>query len=135
MYKNIKNVEIHTGKTQIKIDSETGEIYFDDPTFYKFYKKGDFEAISERIGNISEVSFLREEVINLLGTESYLLKYVLFEGTASGVVIKESDLGLIEPELLKLKSYSLSQEMRQLIAKMTKLIAEARIQKNPIVMT
>lgn len=113
---------------------ETGETYFDNPSHYKNYPQDYFEAVSFRIGNISTVAALREEVINKLGRNSSIEAMVLYSGSHSGDIVQPHKFPELEREIDALSHIeSKSLDLADFLNQLSLLINAGRSNDNPIV--
>jgi hypothetical protein len=122
----------------LRVDPDTGELSCSDDMM-KEYPQDFFQAKSKRLGNVSNISTLREEIEVAAGTIPSLLRSrVLYSATHSGDVIALSELDQLESELqmVRLKSGEQSSSFLQcFLQDLTELIASARAERNPIVFT
>ena len=121
---------------RVRTDPTTGELFCSDDMVEK-YPLDFFQANSKRLGNVSDISALREEIELAAGTiPNFLRSYVLYSATHSGDVIAVSELDQLESELqtIRLKSgVQSSSFLRCFLQDLTDLIATARSERNPIV--
>jgi hypothetical protein len=111
-------------------------LYYSDETERK-YPQDFFKAISKRLGNIADISALREEIGHVSGSIPYILwSRVLYSATHSGDVIDVTDLDQLAAEIqvISLKAgEQASPSLKCFVADMTELICAARREQNPIV--
>src|SRR2546430_7336334 len=98
VYRNINNINLDNDISFAKIVSETGEVYFDNTEVSKKYRDR-LRAVSHRLGNIAEISALREEIAKLIGPTSEIIQAVLYSGTHSGDFIALHSLPVLAAEL------------------------------------
>jgi len=117
-------------------DPDTGQLHCSDEV-ERMYPVGFFEANSKRLGNVANVSDLRDEIEHSAGTiPSVLASRVLYSATHSGDVINVSDLDQLEAEvqIVRLKAGTGSSPfLRCFLENLTDLISTARREHNPIV--
>jgi hypothetical protein len=120
----------------VQTDQATGELLCSDDVLKK-YPENFFEANSKRLGNVTNIAALREEIELVAGTiPSFVGSRVLYSATHCGDVIAAADLDQLESELqmIRLKAGDRSSVfLRCFIQDLTDLISSARSQRNPIV--
>lgn len=90
--------------------------------------------MSRRLGNIAEISALREELIRLYGPQNFIAERVLFSGTHSGDMIPLDSLPALEAEIDSICTASRpSAGFRRFLDSLRELIQASREQENPIV--
>lgn len=136
VYKSIANVRVldPLDVGAICLDEETGEVYLDPPGLGHL-RREDVIAVKKRLGNISLIAFLRDNIRRVLSATSVILSKVLYDGTHSGDIIYEEDIELLAREIhfLKIQNIQKSDELLEFISDMEALVAAAREQGNPIV--
>jgi hypothetical protein len=140
VYKSARQVRIPATRDGrgIRVDKDTGEVYSEGQQPVSLSRQ-DVIAVKKRLGNISLIAALREEVARVLKNDdsSLVLNRVLYDGTHSGDVIEQDILDLLKKELscLKMQDTQQSRELIEFIFDMEELIAAAEEQGNPIVFT
>ena len=95
----------------------------------------DTAAIHKRLGNVSAIGWLAEEILPVVGEESILLRKVLYSGSHSGDSIALEDLERLESEI-KLVRDSMTTgppRLESFLQDMSDLISKARDEAMPIV--
>ena len=133
VYRNAGHLQLGRDKEHAKFDSATGEVYFEDPKLdRKYFRKR--EAVAHRLGNVTAISILRDEVARLLGPESFLGRKVLYSGLHSGDALPLEELDQLSADLLHIRETSrASPLMLELVSALEQLIQAARDEGNPIV--
>jgi hypothetical protein len=93
-------------------------------------------AVHKRLGNASMIASIADELVRLSGTDSLLLRKVLYSGSHSGDSIDVQDLDKLDAEINRTKmknSGSLSQTLETFLEDMSDLVTKAREQKGPII--
>jgi hypothetical protein len=136
VYKNKMHLPSDPEIQGVRTDPVTGELFCSDDVVKK-YPLDFFQAKSTRLGNVNNISALREEIELVAGTvPSILRSRILYSATHSGDVIAASDLDHLESELqmIKLKTSEQSSSfLRGFLQDLTDLIFSARCERNPIV--
>ena len=133
VYRNIGRLQLGRDKEHAKLDPPTGEVYFEDPKLDKkyFLKR---EAVAHRLGNVTAIAILREEVARLLGPESFLESKVLYSGFHSGDAIPLDELDKLSADLHHIgETGRASPLMLELASALEALIQGAKNEGNPIV--
>jgi len=134
VYRNVSRLPMGADTSQALVEPNTGEVYFLDEALLKKHRGAEVEAVSFRLGNISEISALREEVLGILEPQSLLLQNVLYSGSHCGDTIPLELLAQLSAELARITdSPKLSTQLRRFVTNMEQLIQAARIEGNPIV--
>ena len=133
VYRNKRHLKLGSDEELARCVPETGEVYFDDDKLSRKYHHKR-EAVAQRLGNVAQISALREEAARLFGPESMLLGKVLYSGTHSGDAIPLESVPLLSTELESITDANeQSPEMRHFIRSLQELIRAANDEKNPIV--
>jgi hypothetical protein len=136
VYKNKAHLPPAPEIQDVQTDPATGELFCSDDVVKK-YPQDFFEANSKRLGNVTNIAALRDEIELVAGTIPSLLRSrVLYSATHSGDVIAVSDLDQLESELrmIRLKTSDRSSAfLRCFVQDLTDLISTARSERNPIV--
>ena len=134
VYKNRASVDVGKHSSEALVVPETGEIYFDQPQHYPDYPKEYFEAVSFRIGNISAVADLRDELRKTLGTNSSIERMILYSGSHSGDVVPPTKFAELEREIDALSQIEpKSSHLVEFLNQLSLLINAGRSNGNPIV--
>lgn len=132
VYKNIKHLDLGSDEGAARIIPNTGEVYFDNDILSRKYE-GQRHAAEHRVGNIAEVSALREEVMRLAGPASIILQTVLYSGTHSGDFVPVNSMRTLSLELNLIKSAATSPGLQRFAGSLETLIGAAENEGNPIV--
>jgi hypothetical protein len=122
----------------IDVDPRTGQFYFETAELDKVWGEK-IKAVDKRIGNISSVGLLRQEIEGVLGTshpETLLISRVLYNGVHSGDIIQRKELGELRREIALVRDasgHSSSAELEVFLADMHDLIDASEKCGNPIV--
>jgi hypothetical protein len=112
---------------------ETGEIYFENNELSRKYQH-QLKAADYRLGNIAEISALREEVARLVAPDSLILQKVLCTATHSGDTLPVEFLPRLLAELNSISnSGQQSRELQCFVSSLQKLVRAAQSEGNPIV--
>lgn len=133
VYRKIGNLQLGRDKEHAKLDPATGEVYFEDPKLdRKYFNKR--EAVAHRLGNVTAIGVLRDEVARLLGPESFLERKVIYSGSHSGDAIPLDELDQLSADLRHIRETGrASPLMLGLVSALEQLIQAARNEGNPIV--
>jgi hypothetical protein len=135
VYRNINNLELKDDRLFAQVDPQTGEIYFDNAEISKKYRDK-LCAAGHRLGNIAEISALREEIMKLIGPTSKIIQAILYSGTHTGDFITLNSLPALATELSTINKVGQpSPELVQFLTSMNDLIRVAAQEGNPIVFT
>jgi hypothetical protein len=133
VYKSARNMpKVGIGVT--RVDELTGEVFFEGERIPQL-RLEDVVAIQKRLGNVSRIETLRQEIGTLLGRDesSLLLSKVLYSGTHVGDVIGREHLDDLKEEIARLKKVETRpSELNEFIAAMEDLISAAQQEGNPI---
>ena len=83
VYRNKKHLQLGPHKEIAQLIPDTGEVYFENDEISRRLRE-QLQAAHFRLGNITEIAELRDEVIRLAGPNSMLYKRVLYSGSHSG---------------------------------------------------
>ena len=135
VYKSRAAVDLRKHASEALVVPETGEIYFDQSETCREYPRGYFEAVSFRIGNVSAVVELLEEVNKLIGSSNFIARRVLYSASHSGDTIEMGELAELSQEVdtLSMSRLSKSPELSEFLNQLRALIHAARVNHNPIV--
>jgi hypothetical protein len=119
-----------------RVDDQTGEVYFDDPTDAPRSPEA-FVAVHKRLGNAAAISFLAEEIKKALDEDalSFLTNKVLYSATHAGDVINLDQLNRLREEIAAIRERTKGQrsaELEKLLTDFEELIRAAEEQGNPI---
>jgi hypothetical protein len=133
VYRNKKHLNLGPDEETARVIPDTGEVYFEKAELSKKYLTR-HHAADHRLGNVSEIAELRDEVTRLAAPESPLIKKVLYSGTHSGDVIALGGLHELSAELdLIRKTGRESPQLQRLMGALEELIQAAKYEGNPIV--
>ena len=140
------NAVVYRSRERLNIDVEslgavrddlTGEYYFPTPEHDGKFPRDIFIAKNFRIGNITGVAELREELSALLqGNHSILLEKCFYSGSHSGDLMEIVSLPALESEistLLERRKLALSPYLLSVLRGMLELVETAKTENNPIV--
>jgi hypothetical protein len=135
VYKNKQHLPPDPEIQGVQRDALTGELYYTDETERK-YSRDFFNATSKRLGNLTSIPRLREEIERFMGTIPTILRSrVLYSATHAGDAIDVSDLDQLEAELQMISLETgerASSSLKTFLEDMTELIRSARHEQNPI---
>jgi hypothetical protein len=133
VYRNIKNFQLGPDEQHARALPKTGEVYFDDDRLErKYFRRRD--AVAYRLGNITAISILREEVSQLIGPDSFVERKVLYSGTHCGDFIPLDELDKLATDLHRIHETGRSSAlMQEFLTAMEHLIRAAKEEGNPIV--
>jgi len=133
VYRNKKHLKLGSDENAGRLIPATGEVYFEKNEVSRKYRTRIYAA-EYRIGNVAEISALREEVLRLVGPESNILKKILSSGTHSGDVIPADFMPTLSAEIGSLSSATgQSEELREFVDSLKELVQASEIEGNPIV--
>jgi hypothetical protein len=133
VYRNKRHLNLALDEKFALLLPETGEVYFESYELSRKYRD-QCRATSHRLGNMSLVSFLREEATRLVGLNSMVVQRVLYSGTHSGDTIAGESIHKLAAELESIRETKhLSPEFRLFLPAMDDLISAAKREGNPIV--
>jgi len=137
VYENKNNIKVDLSNRVTQVDTDTGEIYSDDIDFYKSYPKETFIAIKKRLGNISAIGNIFDEIKSIIeNPNSIVLNGILYSGVHSGDTIPVTQLDSLKNELHLIKERTKGKRSSLLddfLLNMEAVLNEARKQNNPIV--
>jgi len=82
VYRNREHLEMGSDNARANMAQQTGEVYFEDNQLSRKYQHK-VEAVAHRLGNVAEISALREEASGLIDPECFVIRKVLYSGTHS----------------------------------------------------
>jgi hypothetical protein len=133
VYRNRKHLRLGSDENAAQLIPETGEVYFQNDEISRKYRD-QRHATEHRLGNITEIAELRDEIARLIGPESLILQKALYSGTHSGDTIPVDSIPALLAELESIRSSRKgSPEMRRFITSLEELIRAAKDEGNPIV--
>lgn len=133
VYRNRNNLQLGVDDRLARFVPDTGETYFDDDAASRRHSQ-QREALYIRLGNIAMISALREEIADILGSDSILYQKVVYSDSHSGDFIPIDQLGrLAEETTLIRKSGKQSGDLRDFLESIDELTEAALREKNPIV--
>ena len=132
VYKNARTFASNFYTDEFEIDQKTGEcvpaIEIEPRLPADF-----FIAFKSRLGNLSGIMLLREEIKKALVTDdSIVMGRVLYSAFHSGDMIAIDELPRLKAEIAALKAKSVA-GLEEFVAVMESLILAAETEKNPIV--
>lgn len=133
VYRSRRNLAFDPDASGARLDSDTGEFYFDDPHLDQQFSSKCI-AVHRRIGSTSLIAQLQEQATAVLDSQSVVLAQVLYSGTHAGDWIPLSLIGQLQDELSRLQSMPGSSEiMKKFVQDMNDLVAASKAECNPIV--
>jgi hypothetical protein len=133
VYRNKSNLQLGNDEQLAHLVSDTGEIYFDDDAASRRHAQ-ELEAVHMRLGNITMISSLREEIARIVGADSILYQKFLYSGSHSGDFIPMDELPRLAGEMsLVRESGKQSCDLRNLLGRIEELAQAALHERNPIV--
>jgi hypothetical protein len=133
VYRNREHLELGRDEEHAKVIPQSGEVYFEDD---KLARKRDHrrEAVAHRLGNISAIAELRDEVARVIGPQSMTIQKILYSGTHSGDAIPLRELPELSAELQAIRQSGRgSARLHQFVGALEKLIQAANEEGNPVV--
>ena len=133
VYRNRKHLKLGPDEKAAQLVPETGEVYFGSDEISRKYRD-QRHAAERRLGNITEIAELREQITRLRGPESVIVQKVLRSGTHSGDSIPLDSIPALSAELNSIRnSREQSPELRRFVTSLEELIRAAKNEGNPIV--
>jgi hypothetical protein len=133
VYRNKTHLKLGPDEKVAQLVPQTGEVYFESDALSREYRH-QLKAVANRLGNVTEISTLREEVARLIGPNAFIVQKILYSGTHSGDTIPVELLSSLSTELSLLRgTCEQSSELRGLISSLEELIRAAKDEANPIV--
>src|SRR5262249_39513892 len=110
VYRGKANLPFDPDSVGAVLDESTGEYYFPNPAL-ESVREREFPretriAAKKRLGNMSVVAALRQEIEQVLDCQSLIVSKVLFSGTHAGDTISLDSIPALENELLRLRRYA-----------------------------
>ena len=112
VYRKREHLQLGPDEEHATLVPETGEVYFEDPKLDRKYVHKR-EAVTHRLGNITAISILSDEVSQLIGPESFLDRKILYSGAHSGDAIPLQELDELSAELNRISETGRSSPMMQ----------------------
>jgi len=133
VFRNVRDLERVAGQGRFDVDAATGEA---TPTAGLSVDLPDsaYIAADERLGNLAQVTHLREIAEGLLSADSLLVRQVLYSGSHCGDCIALDELPQLKRELNVLRSQQHA-DVVAFVAVMLALVNAAETELNPIVFT
>lgn len=138
VYIHRDHLPIDVADSQARVDEETGEVFFDDPSLVP--PGLEFVALEKSLGNVAMIHYLAEKIKDVLNeasaSESLLLKKVLYSGSHAGDWIGKEDLARLREEIVSVLSLTEgygSAELQKFLEDMRELADRAEEEGNPIV--
>jgi hypothetical protein len=133
VYRNRKHLKLGPDEKAARLVPETGEVYFESDEILRKYRD-ERRAAEHRLGNITQIAELREQISRLLGPKSVILQRVLYSTTHSGDSIPLDSIPALSEELNSISnSREQSPELRRFVTSLEELIQAATDEGNPIV--
>ena len=133
VYRNRKHLELGSDDKAAAVLPQTGEVYFENNETLKKHQH-QLRAVEQRLGNIAEISALKEEASRLIGPESVLIQKILFSETHSGDTIPLTNLAQLSVELDIIRGTGReSPQLQHFVAALEELVQAATDEGNPIV--
>lgn len=133
VYRNRKNLQLGPDEEFAHLVPETGETYFENDEISRKHRER-FQAAHRRLGNIAEIAFLRNEILQLGAGAGKLYSKVLYSGSHSGDFIAVNELPLLLEEIASLRKRGKhSEEMEGFLNQMEALVRAAINEPNPVV--
>ncbi len=133
VYRKREHLQLGPDEEHATLIPATSEVFFEDPKLDRkyLYKR---EAVAHRLGNVTAISILSDELAKLIGPESFIERKVLYSGTHSGDFIPIKDLDRLSADLRRARDTGLSSPpMREFLSALEELIQAAKDEGNPIV--
>jgi hypothetical protein len=130
VYRNAKMVSELYGEEAFETDATTGEAVPVKGVQHEIRPEA-LVASEQRLGNVDQVGFLRQEVQQLLG-DSVLTRKVLHSGSHSGDVVAATEFPKLRRELDVLKERK-DVRLNSFLEAMESLLAAGEAEQNPIV--
>jgi hypothetical protein len=134
VYKNIDNLPERIRGLVKVADALTGELEFVAPQPPSPHYNDSLLAADIRIGNISKVEWLREQIESRWpGTCSVILNAVLYSSTHSGDFIALGDVRKIKLEIDEIDCAAIPAELAAFFEELGQLLDAAERERNPLV--
>jgi hypothetical protein len=134
VYKDRSKLPVDPEDAGLRLEESTGEWYCETGNVPEPIRAAGVEAMHKRLGNVSLIAALGEEVRSLLPGSSVLLSKVLYEGGHAGDVVATEEVAALKREiaLLKGRPSTLSADLAALLNELEELAAAADENHNPI---
>ena len=131
VYKNVRSLTGVYANANLEVDETNGEV---STRGADKVRPDMLVAARERLGNVHEVASLRHQVRELLGdgTQSLVMREILYSGSHSGDVIATGKLRQLSNEMEILGMHTGS-DVQAFARRMSSLIRAAESEQNPIV--
>jgi len=135
VYKHRSKLPLDPERAGLRIEQNTGEWYSQNDQLPQAIKSAGVRALQRRLGNVSLIASLNNQVASLLPADSVLLAGVLYDGTHGGDVISLDRVDILKQEIsiLRNNDSALSPELAMLLDSLDALIEAAEDNHNPIV--
>lgn len=135
VYKRADRLPADVDRDLIRVDDVTGEVTAKDGS--AVFVRESPEAISLRLGNLAEIGYLREILLEEFPhlASSIVLTKILYSGSHSGDAIPYVQIEPLKNEIALIKrtgAQGRSPELDQFLLQMNELIAAAESEGNPI---
>jgi hypothetical protein len=135
VYRNRTHLAFDPNTAGVSVDDKTGVVDFDDPDLYRRFADH-VVAIHYRLGNVTSIAQLREELRRCAADLPIIKTRVLGDGTHCGDFIDLSLMEALQQELDLLSAAaaerSPSPHVEEFILQMRELIRMANAENNPI---
>jgi hypothetical protein len=132
VYRNAARLAADYGGEKVDCDPQTGEALLSQTKKWGVPEDA-IVACKQRLGNVAETLFLREEVEKVLDhMDSLLLRRVLYSASHSGDIIEAGDFPRLIEEIGLLKNHG-EARLIAFIEAMESLLLAAKAENNPIV--
>jgi len=133
VYRNKKHLHLGEDEKSAQLIPERGEVYFENDELSRKHRE-QLIAAGARLGNITEIAELRDELSRLTVPASILREKVLYSGSHSGDFIPFDELSVLLDEIhLVRRTGKASRELQSFLDSIEELIRAATNETNPIV--
>jgi hypothetical protein len=133
VYRNRKHLHLGPDEKFAQLDPDRGETYFENDELSRRHRER-LQAAHLRLGNVTEIAFLRNEIVQLGELTGKLYSKILYSGSHAGDIIAINELPVLLQELISLRLTGRhSDEMRDFLIKLEGLVRAAINEPNPLV--
>jgi hypothetical protein len=133
VYRNRQHLQLGHDAREAKTMQETGEVYFEDDEITRRYRE-QLKANKMRLGNVTEIAELRDEISRLAVPARILRDKILYSGSHSGDSIPVGKLAAVIDEIRSIRSTgNASKELNAFLDSIEELVRTALNETNPIV--
>ena len=133
VYRSKKHLQLGNDEGVAQFIPERGEVYFENDELSRKYRQ-QLQAAHTRLGNITEIAGLRDEIARLSVPSNILRDKILYSGSHSGDFIPLDELSLLLDEIrIVRRTGKASKEMRSFLDRIEELVRTATNETNPIV--